>query len=379
MGDIKTPRNAKGANALRLITKTTSSVSTSRIPARSARNFRHAHSLTGAREIARIDRRPWEARVAKILRIVESHRYDRNNAIYNAINAAEKAMLEARRKKEEVETFAEELRAANEEMRASNEEMRAANEELRSLSEMLDRMQDDIEQFVSRAGDMLLEPLGSIGSLADDLLEGYGERLEPRDRDRLSKLRGEAARMGEALDGLVRYWLVDTEAESPKPIHCETALERAVSTLQEVIEESGASLTNDPLPIVTADETQLAALFEKLVDNAVRFRGEEPPRIHISAEDIASTEIELPDPRIDDGWVFSVSDNGTGIEDRDQNRVFMIFERIEEDEARSGMGMGLAIAWKIVKHLGGDIWVESRPEKGSVFRFTIPRKDFDAV
>jgi len=165
---------------------------------------------------------------------------------------------------------------------------------------------------------------------------------------------------------------VGTRGKPFEPTDCEAALNRALANLRVAIEESGTVVTHDGLPTVVADDSQLVQLFQNLIDNGIKFHGEEPPRIHVSAEC-------LPLPQAGEGrggggneWVFSVRDNGIGIAPEFFERIFIIFQRLHGREEYSGTGIGLAICKKIVERHGGRMWVESQPGEGSTFYFTVP-------
>lgn len=169
-----------------------------------------------------------------------------------------------------------------------------------------------------------------------------------------------ANRMQKMINDLLAYSRVGTRGKPFELTNCEDVLDRVLDNLQVAIEESGATITREPLPTVMADDLQLGQLFQNLISNAVKFRGEEPPRVHISVE------------QNDNEWMFSVCDNGIGIDPEHAERIFAIFQRLYNRGEYPGTGIGLAICKKIVQRHGGRIWVESEPKEGSTFYFTIP-------
>ncbi|MEA2003758.1 MAG: ATP-binding protein [archaeon] len=165
---------------------------------------------------------------------------------------------------------------------------------------------------------------------------------------------------------LPAFSCVGTRGKPLTPTDCETLLLQTLSNLEVAIGDSGAVITHDALPTVMADSSQLAQVFQNLIGNAIKFRGDETPRVHIAAELKA------------DEWEFSVADNGIGISPEYFERIFVVFQRLhgrgEYEDTGIDTGIGLAVCKKIVERHGGRMWVESEPGQGSTFYFTIPTK-----
>ena len=167
---------------------------------------------------------------------------------------------------------------------------------------------------------------------------------------------------GRLIDDVLAYARVGTRGAAFQPTDCEAVLERALANLEPSIDETGAVVTHDPLPSLWADGTQMGQLFQNLIGNAIKYRGDAPPRIHIAAE------------RQGEEWVFSVRDNGIGFDPEHAERIFTIFQRLHDTDEYPGTGIGLAICKKIVERHAGRIWAESEPGRGSRFSFTIPAR-----
>lgn len=369
MGDIKTPRDAKGPQSLKILRRTSASVFAGKMPARSARNMKHSHSLKGARQIVRIDRQPWEERVAAILNVLEEHRYGRANAMHTAVSEAERAKQLAMRKMAEVETYAEEMQASNEEMRATNEEMKVITEEM-------ERASMDLERFVPAAEKIIQLPLQDICADADRLVEKYANTLSAGDREMLAGIGAKAVRMEQLIHGVLSYWRVNMTGTPFEATDGELVFEEVLLKLDDKVVKSGAQISHDSMPMLLADKDQIATLFEILIDNAINFAGDTPPELHVSVKNIGDEQIEIPKSEISTGWLFSFRDRGLGVEPELAERLFHFFEQGAGRDETGGLGMGLAIAWKIVRRHGGRIWWEAHPDGGSIFNFTIPERDF---
>jgi light-regulated signal transduction histidine kinase (bacteriophytochrome) len=173
-----------------------------------------------------------------------------------------------------------------------------------------------------------------------------------------------ATRMQALINALLSYSRIGTKGKAFEPVNCNDVFNTALKNLQLAIEESKAVVTHSPLPTVIGDATQLGQLFQNLIGNAIKFRGDDkPPAIHVSTEQNGKE------------WVFSFRDDGIGIDSQFSERIFIIFQRLHRKEEYPGTGIGLALCKKIVERHGGRIWVESEPAKGATFWFTIPTLD----
>ena len=237
-----------------------------------------------------------------------------------------------------------------------------AESELRAAHDELTRSNAELEQFAYVASHDLQEPLRMVSSYTQLLGKRYGERLEGDAKEFMAFVIEGAGRMRQLIDDLLAYSRVGTRGKGFRQVKLESVIERASVNLRAALEESGAELTHDPLPVVQADESQLVQLFQNLIGNAVKFHGAAVPKIHVSA---VEKEQE---------WEVAVTDNGIGVEPQYFERIFMVFQRLHDRGQYPGTGIGLAICKKVVERHGGRLWVESEPGKGSSFHFTLPKE-----
>ena len=237
--------------------------------------------------------------------------------------------------------------------------LKRAEEDLQRALKELRRSNRDLEQFAYAASHDLQEPLRMVASYTELLAQRCGDKLDEKGRKYIHYAVDGARRMQILIQDLLAYSRVTTHGLELAAVDSQAALEAALANLGAAIDESGARITHDPLPAVEGDAVQLTQLFQNLVSNAIKFRGSEPPRVHVSARTAEGC------------WRFAVRDNGIGIQPGHQERIFVIFQRLHTRSEYPGTGIGLALCQRIVERHGGRIWCESEPGCGAIFRFTL--------
>jgi signal transduction histidine kinase len=235
------------------------------------------------------------------------------------------------------------------------------NGSLRQLIAELERSNKELEQFAYVASHDLQEPLRMVSSYTQLLERRYGDKLDEKGRKFVDFAVDGAVRMQQLINDLLEFSRVSTRGKPMKPVDMNRVLDTVKINLSVAIRESDAVVTNDQLPTVLADETQLVQLLQNLVGNAIKFRRAPParPEVHVSAQ-VRETEC-----------VFTVRDNGIGIAPEYFERIFVIFQRLHAKGEYPGTGIGLAVCRRIVERHGGRIWVESAPGQGSTFYFAL--------
>ncbi|TYB62645.1 HAMP domain-containing protein [Nonomuraea sp. PA05] len=230
-------------------------------------------------------------------------------------------------------------------------------------AEELRRSNGELEQFAYVASHDLQEPLRKVASFTQMLEQRYGPQLDERARQYIHFAVDGAKRMQLLINDLLDFSRVGRVTGEKSELDSGATLDAALDNLSATIEDSGATVTRDELPRVHGNELQLTQLFQNLIENAVKFRSEEPPRVHIGVR------------RDGDLWEFSCADNGIGVEPKYADRIFLIFQRLHPRDVYPGTGIGLALCRKIVEYHGGQLWLDGDSGSGghgATFRWTLP-------
>lgn len=234
--------------------------------------------------------------------------------------------------------------------------------EQKEKEEELRRANEDLQQFAYSASHDLQEQIRMVTIYSEMVLRRCGDLLDAEGREYLGFLREGGQRLARLVADLLAYTHASTAELSQNPVSASAALNETLNTLAETIRDSGAVITVDDLPEVHMGAVHLQQVFQNLVGNAIKYRGEAAPAIHVSVR------------LVGDAWCFSVRDNGIGIDPQYKEKIFGVFKRLSHDRKYGGTGIGLAICQRIVERYGGRIWVESQVGNGATFFFTVPRQ-----
>ena len=262
---------------------------------------------------------------------------------------------------EQVEKRTIELDNANKRLKIEIEDHKKTEVTLEKYLTELKRSNKELQQFAYVASHDLQEPLRMVSSFTQLLAKKYKGQLDS-DADEFIKYAVDGAqRMQMLINDLLAYSRVSSRVEEFQLVDLEKAFNESLQNLKVSIDDNDARITCDSLPTIVADQSQIIQLFQNLIGNAIKFRSNETPEIHIAVEEG------------EDEWIFRVIDNGIGIDSQHNERIFRVFQRLHERDSYPGTGIGLSICEKIVERHGGDIWVDSKLGNGSTFSFTISK------
>jgi len=270
-----------------------------------------------------------------------------------------KAFINLFNQKKEIENANLELKNANQALNEEIAQRKKIEFELKDVMEALKNSNLELEQFAYVASHDLQEPLRMVASFLQLLSGKYSKKLDSNANEYIGFAVEGSIRMQKMIQDLLEYSRIQTQSKKLIEINTAEALSQAICNLQTKIEETGTIIFNDHLPEINGDESQLVRLFQNLIGNAIKFCREKKPEIIISAQEQ------------DMDWLFSIKDNGIGIEPEYQDKVFQIFQRLHSRGEYAGTGIGLAICKRIVERHNGKIWFESKPGEGTTFFFTI--------
>lgn len=252
-----------------------------------------------------------------------------------------------------------ELLAINQRLRAEVLERQQTEQKLAQKAEALIRSNADLEEFAYVVSHDLQEPLRAMTAFAQLLAQRYKDSLDASAQRYITHIVDGGIRMKAMIDGILELSRINSKQLNNNSTNLEQALATALENLKLIRLENQATITHGGLPTLNVDTNHVVQLLQNLISNAIKFRGPEPPHIHISAEQQATK------------WFFSVQDNGIGIPQDQQKRIFKLFQRLHNQQEQKGYGIGLAICKKIVEHYQGHIWLKSSPGEGSIFYFTL--------
>ncbi len=239
--------------------------------------------------------------------------------------------------------------------------LRTATERLDQQAQDLERSNTELEQFAYVASHDLQEPLRKVASFTQLLERRYKGQLDDRADQYIAFAVDGAKRMQVLINDLLAFSRVGRLLRDHVEVDARVLVDQALANLSLAIEETGAEVEVDELPQISGDATLLTGVFQNLIGNAVKFRGDAPPRIHVGVDDAGEE------------WEFRIADNGIGIEPGYADRIFVIFQRLHPKDAYPGTGIGLAMCRKIVEYHGGRIWLDTDVPAGTTFRFTLPK------
>jgi signal transduction histidine kinase len=264
---------------------------------------------------------------------------------------------------EELAELARDVEAMRQRIVDEVAELRHAHEQLDARTQELQRSNSDLEQFAYVASHDLQEPLRKVASFCQLIQRRYQGRLDERGEQYIEFAVDGARRMQVLINDLLAFSRVGRRTGEFTDIALTDVLSSAIGNLEPLIEETGAEVSFTEMPVVRGETSLLTAMFQNLLGNAIKFRGEEPPRIRVEAS------------KADGEWTFSMTDNGIGIDPEYAERIFVIFQRLHTRDAYPGTGIGLAMTRKIIEYHGGRIWLDTESGPGATtFRFTLPAK-----
>ena len=252
-----------------------------------------------------------------------------------------------------------ELIEVNNRLRAKVLEQQQTEQKLAHQAQALARSNADLEEFAYVVSHDLQEPLRAMTAFSQLLEQRYGQQLEASAQRYITHIVDGGTRMKAMIDGILELSRINKKQITHSSTSLEQALEIALENLELMRIENQATITHDALPTLYIHKNHIVQLLQNLIGNAIKFRGPDSPHVHITAEQQAS------------GWLFSVHDNGIGIPQPQQKRIFKLFQRLHNQQEQEGYGIGLAICKKIVEHYQGNLWLESAPGEGSTFYFTL--------